>query len=127
MCHQTVSLVARHLEAAGIATVVIGSARDIVEEVGVPRFVFDDAPLGNPAGRPWDRTAQRAVVKDALMLLERAWAPRTTVQHQSVWDEHDNDAWRQQFMRVDDDNREALAREGERRRETQASRKSDNG
>ncbi|MGK0277225.1 MAG: D-proline reductase (dithiol) PrdB, partial [Ilumatobacter sp.] len=31
MCHQTVSLVSRHLEAQGITTIVVGSARDIVE------------------------------------------------------------------------------------------------
>ena len=31
VCHQTVSLVARHLEANGIATVVMGCAKDIVE------------------------------------------------------------------------------------------------
>ena len=40
------SLVARHLESSGISTVVIGSARDIVEECGVPRFLFVDFPLG---------------------------------------------------------------------------------
>ena len=39
---QTVGLVARHLEANGIATVVIGSAVDIVERCGVPRFIFTD-------------------------------------------------------------------------------------
>ena len=31
MCHQTVSLVARHLEANGIPTVIVGCAKDIVE------------------------------------------------------------------------------------------------
>jgi len=49
-----VSLVSRHLEANGISTVVIGSARDIVEECGVARFVFSDFPLGNPCGKPYD-------------------------------------------------------------------------
>ena len=38
VCHQSVSLAARALEAAGIATVVMGCAKDIVEHVGVPRF-----------------------------------------------------------------------------------------
>ena len=55
VCHQTVSLVARHLEANGIATVVMGCAKDIVEHAGVPRFLFSDFPLGNSAGRPHDR------------------------------------------------------------------------
>ena len=40
VCHQTISLVARHLEANGISTVVMGCAKDIVEHAGVPRFLF---------------------------------------------------------------------------------------
>jgi D-proline reductase (dithiol) PrdB len=111
-----VSLVARHLEANGIATVVIGSARDIVEECGVARFLFTDFPLGNPCGRPADAQMQHAIVGSALDLLDRAWAPRTTVQAPFTWPD---DAWRENFMRVDDTNREELARAGEERRRTQ--------
>ncbi len=40
VCHQSASLAARALEAAGIATVVMGCAKDIVEYVGVPRLLF---------------------------------------------------------------------------------------
>ena len=54
VCHQSVSLAARLLEADGIATVVMGCAKDIVEYVGVPRLLFSDFPLGNAAGRPND-------------------------------------------------------------------------
>ena len=54
VCHQTVSLVARHLEANGISTVVMGCAKDIVEHAAVPRFLFSDFPLGNSAGKPHD-------------------------------------------------------------------------
>ncbi|MFP5405724.1 MAG: glycine reductase, partial [Gammaproteobacteria bacterium] len=50
VCHQTVSLVARHLESNGIATVIMGCAKDIVEHCGVPRLMFSDFPLGNAAG-----------------------------------------------------------------------------
>ena len=121
MCHQTVSLVARHLEANGIPTVIMGCARDIVEECGVARFVFTDFPLGNPCGRPWDLQMQSAIVGCALDLLERAWMPRTTVQTPFRWE---NDRWRDAFMRVDDSNREALARAGEERRRKQAEGKS---
>ena len=32
----------------------MGCAKDIVEHVGVPRFLFSDFPLGNAAGRPED-------------------------------------------------------------------------
>ena len=58
VCHQSVSLAARMLEENGIATVVMGCARDIVEYVGVPRLLFSDFPLGNAAGRPNDRASQ---------------------------------------------------------------------
>jgi hypothetical protein len=108
-----VSLVARHLEENGIATVIIGSARDIVEECGVPRFLFTDFPLGNPCGRPNDADMQRALVGSGLDLLERAWAPRTTVQAPFAWPDH---SWRHDFMCVDENNREELARAGEERK-----------
>lgn len=116
MCHQAVSLVARHLEENGVPTVVMGSARDIVEECGVARFVFTDFPLGNPCGKPGDVEMQRAIVGIGLDLLERAWMPRTTIQTPFQWE---NDDWRTKFMRVDESNREALARAGEARRRRQ--------
>jgi D-proline reductase (dithiol) PrdB len=122
VCHQTVSLVARHLEENGLSTVVMGCARDIVEEVGVARFVFTDFPLGNPIGKPWNVAMQHAIVGTALDLLERAWMPRTTIQTPFSWD---NDDWRENFMRVDESNRAALAREGEQRRQFQNSLKKD--
>ena len=46
------------LEANGITTIVVGCAKDIIEHVGVPRFLFSDLPLGNAAGRPLDRASQ---------------------------------------------------------------------
>jgi hypothetical protein len=49
-----VSFAARALEDAGIATVVMGCARDIVERAACARFVFSDFPLGNAAGTPHD-------------------------------------------------------------------------
>jgi hypothetical protein len=80
-----VSLAARHLEANGIPTVIIGCAKDIVEYVGVPRFLFSDFPLGNPAGRPHDPESQAVTLDLALRLLETAPASRTTVQSPLRW------------------------------------------
>ena len=85
VCHQTVSLAARMLERNGISTVIMGCAKDIVEYVGVPRFVFSDFPLGNAAGRPKDPASQAFTLDLALSLLERAPAPRTTVQSPLRW------------------------------------------
>jgi D-proline reductase (dithiol) PrdB len=99
VCHQTVSLIARYLEAGGIPTVIMGAAKDIVEHCGVPRFVFTDFPLGNPCGKPGDVAMQRAIVGLGLDLLEKACAPRMTVQTPFVWSE--DQSWRDNFMRVE--------------------------
>jgi hypothetical protein len=87
VCHQTLSLAARALEAAGIATVVMGCARDIVEHAGVPRFLFSDFPLGNAAGKPHDPASQERTLAMALDLLAAATGPRTTVQSPQRWTE----------------------------------------
>ena len=114
------SLVARHLEENGLPTVVIGSALDVVEHCGVPRFVFTDFPLGNPCGPPDRRDIQRTVVSRALQLLEEATAPRTTVRLPFAW--HDP-AWRGRYGRVDPAAREKLLKAGEERRAQAAARK----
>jgi hypothetical protein len=85
VCHQTVSLAARMLEENGISTVIMGCAKDIVEYVGVPRFLFSDFPLGNAAGRPKDPASQALTLDLALGVLEAAPAPRTTVQSPLTW------------------------------------------
>ncbi len=99
MCHQTVSLVARHLEANGIPTVVMGCAKDIVERVGVPRFLFSDFPLGNAAGRPNDTESQALTMELALATLESAPGPRTTVQSPLKWG--DTPDWKLDFQNID--------------------------
>lgn len=115
------SLVARCLEENNIATVVVGSARDVVEECGVPRFLFTDFPLGNPCGRPWDKEMQHAIMEMALDLLQFAWQPRTTVQAPFIWSE--DETWRTVFMNVSEKRREEYRMAGEARRAAQAKAK----
>ena len=93
------SLTARHLEAAGIPTVVLGCAKDIVESAAVPRFLFSDFPLGNSCGKPSDVEMQRAILGMALDLLDSATASRTTVQTPFRWAE--DAAWKRDFYRLD--------------------------
>jgi hypothetical protein len=112
VCHQTVSLVARHLEAAGIPTVIMGCAKDIVEYCGVPRFLFSDFPLGNAAGRPFDVESQALTLELALRVLETAPAARTTVQSPLRWG--DDAAWKLDFSNLDRMTPEQIA---ERRKE----------
>ena len=108
ICHQTVSLAARHLEANGIATVVMGCAKDIVEHCGVPRFVFSDFPLGNPAGKPGDAPSQNRTLELALRTLETAASPRTTVQSPQRWSE--SPKWKLDYSNPERASREELER-----------------
>ena len=119
VCHQTVSLVARHLETNGIPTVIVGSALDVVEHCGVPRFYFTDFPLGNPCGHPWQPEMQREIVRQALSIFETAITPRTTVKSPFSWKE-DGVAWRARYGRVDPTEKERLLKLGEERRRQQA-------
>ena len=70
MCHQTVSLIARHLESKGLPTLCLGSARDILLAGRPPRAVFVDYPLGHSAGKPFDKSDQYTVVRQALENFE---------------------------------------------------------
>src|SRR5207244_3105826 len=65
----------------------MGCAKDIVEHCGVPRFLFSDFPLGNSAGRPFDRESQAQTLELALRVLESAPGARTTVQSPLRWSE----------------------------------------
>ena len=84
------SLIARHLEANGIPTVVIGTARDIVESAAVARFLFVDFPLGSPCGEPYDDAQQKQIFQQALDLLENATQPQTTVDAGYAWSQGDD-------------------------------------
>ena len=85
VCHQSVALAAHCLESAGIATVIMGCAKDIIEYVGVPRLLFNDLPLGNAAGLPHDADSQNLVAKLAVDLLAEVTTPRTTRPSPLVW------------------------------------------
>ena len=93
------SLVARHLEADGIPTVVMGCAKDIVEHCGVPRFLFSDFPLGNSAGRPHDAGVAGAARSSwRCACWRRRRRPRTTVQSPLRWS--DDADWKLDYNNV---------------------------
>jgi hypothetical protein len=99
VCHQSVSLAARALENSGIASLVMGCAKDIVEYVGVPRLLFSDFPLGNAAGKPGDTASQAFTLGLALQLLETAPGPRTTLQSPLRWS--DDPDWKLDYCNID--------------------------
>lgn len=108
VCHQSCPLAARTLEAQGIATVVMGCARDIVEHVGVPRLLFSDFPLGNAAGRPGDRASQETTLDLALGLLESASRPRTTLASPLRWSSGSD--WKLDYCNIERLGAEDIAR-----------------
>jgi len=108
ICHQSQSLLARYLETAGMSTVVMGTAKDIVEYCGVPRFLLSDFPLGNAAAKPNDLRSQDLNFELALRLLESAPAPRTTVQSPLIWST--DPAWKLDYSNLDRLSSEEIAR-----------------
>ena len=100
-------------------TVIVGSALDIVEHCGVPRFLFVDFPLGNPCGRPGDVAMQKRIVRQALELFEIAETGQTTIYCSEKWG---SDEWRERYMEVTEGNRAELARKGDELRQRRANR-----
>ncbi|HVQ36642.1 MAG TPA: glycine/sarcosine/betaine reductase selenoprotein B family protein [Pyrinomonadaceae bacterium] len=70
LCHQSVSLFARALEQAGIPTMTLAVAKDVVESVRPPRAAFYNGELGSVAGLPNWPEHQRRVLDEALRLIE---------------------------------------------------------
>ncbi len=99
ICHQSQSLLARYLESAGISTIVMGAAKDIVEYCGVPRFLFSDFPLGNAAAKPQDISSQDSNFELALRLLESAPVSRTTIQSPLIWS--DDPSWKLDYSNLE--------------------------
>jgi hypothetical protein len=108
VCHQTASLTARAIEAAGIPTVVMGTAKDIVEHAAVPRFLFSDFPLGNAAGRPHDPASQDETLAQALALLVSAPGPQTTLQSHLRWAA--DGAWKLDYLNLEQIGADELTR-----------------
>lgn len=98
MCHQTVCLIARQLEEAGIATVTLTSARDITRAANPPRAVFLDYPLGHTAGRVEEPELNREIVRRALAAFHELEVPGSMVHLPYHWAE--TDGWKDRVMRA---------------------------
>jgi len=70
LCHQSVGLVARALELAGIPTMTLAVVKDIVESVRPPRVAFYDGQPGTVSGQPNWPEHQRRILDEALRLIE---------------------------------------------------------
>jgi D-proline reductase (dithiol) PrdB len=70
LCHQSVSLVARAIEASGIPTMTLAIDKEIIESVRPPRAALYQGETGSVAGRPNWPEQQRRVLDEALRLIE---------------------------------------------------------
>ena len=70
LCHQSIGLVARALELAGIPTMTLAVVKDIVESVRPPRVALYDGELGSVSGLPAWPEHQRRILDEALRLIE---------------------------------------------------------
>jgi len=79
VCHQSVGLIARHLEEAGLPTITFTSARTITASANPPRSVFVDLPLGHTTGLPNDPEGQRRLLTEGLQAAVAIAEPGTIV------------------------------------------------
>jgi hypothetical protein len=96
-----VGLIARALEAAGIATLCMSSALDITRHVNPPRAAFLDYPLGHTTGKPSDPALQRAILVEALDAFESLRQPGSIKLLPFRWS--DDDDWKRTALAGGDD------------------------
>ena len=65
LCHQSVSLVARGVELAGIPTMTLAVVKNVVEMVRPPRAALYDGEFGSVAGKPNSPEHQRRILDDS--------------------------------------------------------------
>jgi D-proline reductase (dithiol) PrdB len=70
LCHQSVGLVARALELAGVPTMTLAVDKDVVESVRPPRVALYDGQTGAVSGMPNWPEHQRRILDEALRLIE---------------------------------------------------------
>jgi hypothetical protein len=75
MCNQSVGLIQRQVEYAGITTVSISLLREITEKTRPPRALFVPFPLGYPLGEPNNPDLQTRIIRAAFALLPRNDCP----------------------------------------------------
>ena len=75
MCNQSVGLIQRAIEYAGMTTVSLSLLREITEKIRPPRALFVPYPLGYPLGEPNNAALQTRIMQSAFDLLPRTDAP----------------------------------------------------
>jgi len=87
LSHQSMAVIQRAIEAAGISTISIALCRDVVEHVGVPRSVHYRFPFGSTLGDANDQLIQLHILKDTIRSVETITEPGTVVELPYEWGE----------------------------------------
>jgi hypothetical protein len=80
-----VPVLARTLEAAGLATILVTNMPFWAEKVGVPRTLAVEFPFGHTLGQAHDTAQQMRVIRQALHVLETATVPGEIVHSPETW------------------------------------------
>jgi hypothetical protein len=91
-----VGLIARQVEAAGISTLCMGSALDILKAGKPPRAAFLDFPLGHTTGKPHEPELQREILVQALDAFNTMTEPGSIKILPFRWSEADE--WKKTAM-----------------------------
>lgn len=77
ICNQSVGLIQRAVEAAGIATISISLSKEISQKVLPPRAVYPGFPLGHPIAFPGETFRQKQILRLLLKYLKKIDSPGT--------------------------------------------------
>ena len=80
MCNQSVGLIQRGVEAAGISTISVSLSKEITRKVHPPRALCTGLPLGHPLGFPGQALRQMQILRLMLQHLETIDSPGTIIE-----------------------------------------------
>lgn len=78
-------MLARSLEAAGLATIFVTNMPFWAEKIGVPRTLAVEFPFGHLLGQPHNMAQQQTILAQALAVLETATEAGTIVHSPERW------------------------------------------
>lgn len=87
-------VLARHVEAAGIPTVVLTMMPDVAQWLLAPRVVGVEFPFGHSFGMPGDDATHRRVLETAVTVLAGASSAGTRVDIDIAWPQSRGEAYK---------------------------------
>ena len=87
------SLVANVLEQSGISTLLVGTVRDLLEQVKPPRAVYIDNPVGRTFGRPRANRKHAQLLADALQCVDKFKRKGQILDLAGTWTDRPGQSW----------------------------------